>query len=859
MRGPDGKILRPGQPTAGAAAQGANGIAKPGVATNAAGLISNNGNGAIAIAGVVLAPAELIGKVKLISDHGGGLVSDHGGGLISDAGGGLIGKTKYAVLQATGSLAGFKAASQQPLANQAVRVVTAAGEPVNAENGQPLVAVTDEQGRYHFSGTLPAQALLVEAVLPGDLGALRAIAPKDASAREQTNVELVSTLTAGYIMERYVRSQADPVKTLEKLPASVEAETRQKAEAALASSTAALPETLAPANVTALVDALRASNSAFDAQMETVKKLLVAAGLSDLGNGQRAVDVLFNKIDNLAVASDGALLFHEPDGACYRVTPTGTLERLTGAGDASAPEALDGKPALQGKLTDVRRMMVDGRGRPWILEDTGSAKRLWRIESNGNFRDAGRGLSDIRCFVPTTGDGFVCTRYGKWGDPVELWEAPDGDGAPTKITTFQGADLMVAGSATAMGRDASGKLYFGGLISPSIIPKAYRLDPANLGAGMTFLKGAPDPGVGAIGLDAGGRVYWADFGSKRAQVLLPDGTTAAVPGDVDLGFFSADAVVGGPNGSYYGVSGGSIYRLNASGRVLVAGKPGQGGAGGSGAIALQDPRGLAVSSDGAFDVLDDGAIMHVSADGQSSTLLAKGALKDGDAALTPRMIKRGPDGALYMIGSDPAGSLWTARPPLFKLKSGQAPALIYRPTNELTDYAVAPDGTIYLVETRHVDISNHPARLLKLAGDGTGTPLIPEGQGFGWQMNLGLDHQGKALIYGTRAGSDAKLWRWNGTGVDPLPAQALLPEAIDPQGRWIAGAANMGDPATMRRYDPAADAVEVLVGAGGRLLTGSGVDDGVDRPRYPGFDGQGNLFFVDQGHKQIKRVPANLL
>ena len=44
---------------------------------------------------------------------------------------------------------------------------------------------------------------------------------------------LVSTLTTGYILDQYVVSQPDPLKTLAKLPAGVEADTRAAAASAL--------------------------------------------------------------------------------------------------------------------------------------------------------------------------------------------------------------------------------------------------------------------------------------------------------------------------------------------------------------------------------------------------------------------------------------------------------------------------------------------------------------------------------------------------------------------------------------------------------------------------------------------------
>ena len=64
---------------------------------------------------------------------------------------------------------------------------------------------------------------------------------------------------------------------------------------------------------------------------------------------------------------------------------------------------------------------------------------------------------------------------------------------------------------------------------------------------------------------------------------------------------------------------------------------------------------------------------------------------------------------------------------------------------------------------------------------------------------------------------------------------------------------------TITRYDPAADAFQLLAGPGSGLFAGSGVDDGLLQPGYPAFEADGGLLFCDTGHKQVKRVPASAL
>ncbi|MFN3430163.1 MAG: hypothetical protein ACK46X_09425 [Candidatus Sericytochromatia bacterium] len=278
-------------------------------AVTGGGLISNNGgsiisNGAGSLAGQVLAPANLL------SNNGGGLLSDNGLG--------------YRTLALT----------QVPVTNTVVRLLDAAGQAIRGADGKALTATTDASGRYAFKTGLPNQTVLVE-VAVGQAGSLRAIAPRDAGAKRTVDVELVSTLTTAYILDQFVKGQPDPVKTLEKLPGTVEAETRQSAAAAFEAAGRPTPTTLATAEVVATVKALRDKAPTFDAQMEKVKQLLIAAGQSDLGNGQLATDVFLDPIQDVLVAPDGSLYLHTAGNGfdvVWRVTPQQRLERLTAAG-----------------------------------------------------------------------------------------------------------------------------------------------------------------------------------------------------------------------------------------------------------------------------------------------------------------------------------------------------------------------------------------------------------------------------------------------------------------------------------------------------------------------------------------------
>lgn len=262
-------------------------------------------------------------------------------------------------------------------------------------------------------------------------------------------------------------------------------------------------------------------------------------------------------------------------------------------------------------------------------------------------------------------------------------------------------------------------------------------------------------------------------------------------------------------------------------------------------------------------VVDEGAVLRFAAAGGASTLLAAGALKAGTVSLTPSQLKRGADGALYMLGTDPSQSLFSRITPLFRLVEGQAPEVIHAPPGELTSYAVAEDGTIYMAEIRHLSLSSHPARLVRRSASGEVTVLLDEDQGFVNQFELALDPRGGLLLLGSHKEGEAfiskRIWRYQeGTGVEMLPETTLFPDAVDSRGRWYEGWKWWRDGApAVRRWDPASGTIEVIAGPGGRFLSGTGVDDGVAKPTHPGFDEAGNLYLLDKDYKQVKRLPAD--
>ena len=290
----------------------------------------------------VLVAAQLIGKVKLISDKGAGLISNNSGsilaaggaGLISDAGlgliannsagvvsnggAGLIGKTKYRVAQAMGL-------REAALADAEIEVLDGAGRPLADARG-PIRFLTDATGAYRFEGQLPAENLVlrVRVHTGGELrgGELRALVPNPggpAVARE-LDLDTPATLGATYVLERFVQNEPG---VYAKLPAAeVDALKRELGAALRGEASAPAYEGAA---IVAAVDALKARVAPLKATLDRIESILLL-GQKDLGAGKRATEVPLTMPVAVTADANGDLLLAEGFvGRVRRLKADGTL------------------------------------------------------------------------------------------------------------------------------------------------------------------------------------------------------------------------------------------------------------------------------------------------------------------------------------------------------------------------------------------------------------------------------------------------------------------------------------------------------------------------------------------------------
>lgn len=836
----------------------------------------------VSLTGTVTAPAGVLSNNggSLIANNGGGLLSDHAAGLIANNGG------SYRTLAVT----------QGPLAGARVYVLDAQGRPIRGGNGAALFATTDAQGRYSFSGELPTHNFRLAVELDGDRGLWQAILPKEGASPRQADIDLISTLTTSYIVGQYVEGQTDPQATLDKLPAAVEAETRSKAGAAYDRAGGALPTRFDAEATLPVVTALRQQDSAFDGQMEAVKKLLIAAGQSDMGNGQAATKARFGRLRTVLPLPDGGFwLCSEDDGRVWQVDPDGTLRALAGTGvKGGEPQA--GQLATAAAIGNPTAVARDATGRLLILQQG----RLWRVDAAGRLEEAATGLSRAE-YVFAAADGAY-------------WVA-DFNGGVVKVTGGAPGATFSPNYALALPPGASaGRLQSAGLGPDGKVRVASGYDTGSImdvrGVGCVLdaagASAAP-PAVPGLLLGVAQDGTWASLNTDGSLVFTPT-TGAAVrfpasqvaklpnfgpfaqlrANDVDAnGFWNVNFAFG--NGKGYVFSMYEVHELAPDGSVRhVAGlDPARVADGDAGGVSLDTPTGAAVAADGTLYLVDDALkqVLRRDATGKITRFSGVGGWE------IARLSRPAPDKATLVYGSAPAiefGATYQAPaaqarysfPSLIRLDAaGQAMVLDMstflrrlEPNGDLrslldvgqgaaiADYLPQPDGTTLLAVA-----DGAGGRVERLAADGRRTTVatvagITYSYG-GVPLNLATGKDGRIYVLANgklaeiRDGApqplieDPRLVAGTGSGMGSL---ARL--AVDAQDRVYAAIGNL-----VLRWSPGATQLEVLAGAGGKLLNGSTADDSLQEVLSPAFGPGGELYLVDQGNKQVKRLEAGQL
>ncbi|MDB5097645.1 MAG: serine/threonine protein kinase [Cyanobacteria bacterium RYN_339] len=785
------------------------------------------------LSGHVKAPAPLLSEngLGVISNHGSGVVSNNGGNIVSDHGGG------YRLLTAE--------TVQVPVPRAVVSLLDAAGHPLLDAAGKALTTTTAADGTYAFNAPLPAHGVLVQVELPGGHGQLASVVPR---AQATADLDLISTLSTGYVVRLYVQSQQDPQSSLDKLSVAVEAETRARTASAFAGGTVAVPDSLTSEHVIAAVQSLRRQDSALSAKLEEVKCLLVAAGQCDLGEGQLGTDARIDLTAGMIIGPDGHLYVNNDfDDRVWRLDADGRVRSLAkGVGN----DVLDTNPTL---LRNARAIAFDPGGQAVIqdygvLTAQGADERISLLGLDGRVNTLWHARRGPKAVLADAGGLTLLLGDGNF---VKL--VPGQDPQPTGAV--RAADAAIVGRTSAFGRDAGGTLWLS-TIDPKGQGSIYRYDAAS--QGLTAVAATEDEtahgaaGLKLLVLDPAGNIFQQTHGDALA-VRTPDGKVTQLMAKAPEGFALSQrrGAALGPNGEAYVARAFAVLKIQGGTASTVIGGDGTIGLGGS---QLQfQPGFIARGADGALLASDlgGGALFRLPADGPVTLVQPKGAGTPENPYLTTLK-------GMYVTAQ---GTTFLLDFALRRLDAdGTQTTLFKTPTNEFVmGLAPAADGGSYVLVR---DFGFTSWYFVKVGGDGKATVVwgpaqLPEGQASPSGFAVCPDPAGGLFMAG---GGALRHWKEGGEPTS-LVRDAAMGNIVgviqDAKGRFLIS--QLQGASRVLRYDPVTGTTTVIAGVDGKYFPAtSGTDDSLQIINGPvAFDAAGDMLVADPFNRQIKRVPAS--
>ncbi|MDB5099599.1 MAG: hypothetical protein JWM80_4020 [Cyanobacteria bacterium RYN_339] len=811
----------------------------PGTPAPAAPLLSNNGSTIIANHG-----SSLIGRVTAPA----GLVANNGGGVIANH----------------GANRRLLATDEVPLAEVEVALQNADGTPVLAADGKAITARTDAQGNYVLAVPGIGTNQVVKVAVPAAGGDLVALAPKAATT---VDVSFASTLVMGYILTQYVRTQPDPVATLGKLPPDLEAQALARAAAAVSAGQIQAPS-LAPAALTLAIDTLRKADATLDQHLTAVKKLLVAAGQSDLGNGKPATKVSLSTISDVVVLPDGTVyLACAADARVWRLTNDGLLVKAIGRVPHARDASIEGKPGPEAAVSGLKAIAAAPDGSLLLLEPT----RLSKLGPDGVLHQLWTGTYAL-AMVPRADGTVAILTSGAAARKTGSHQTPSrpatllgvGKGPVQTLHSYTDAETITLNTARRPALGPDGSLLFGGTevtttttttgshvsTHKKSTAAVLALDPTTFALTISARKAA---GTTLLALDASG----ATVTGAGSPLKLSKGVTFTPSATADgytprLADFAP--LVSRTDGSLLAASEGWLYEVGAAGSKLLAGMLDAPTQGPADEISFRSPTQLATDAASRLFVYDEATrhVWRIASGFATVTATAPQAFPNEDGAgVTVARMRTTPGGDLLVFDNQDRGRL-------FRVGADGTWTLLYTATADLpiVDF-VATDTGLYVLAAPE-DLTGEGGKgfhLLELDAAGKqvkdwaiANETAPAALAVGAAGTVYLAADTYLASYAP-GGSLAKVdtsdeWNaaWSGS--------AEL--AVDARGRLV-----FSNGSTITRYDPATKQQEVLVGDGGRFFTGDGVDEGRgSNLACARFGSGGELLFLDTEYRQVKQVPT---
>ena len=564
------------------------------------------------------AVVQLTGKVKLISNHGGGLISDRGASVISNNGGTIVSDNAAGVI--ANNSAGYGLLAKVPeslLADAEISFVDASGKPLAGPDGVPLTARTDREGRYALHTVLGAGALVMRVKLWSG-GELSAILVHDGKPGATQDVDTASSLGAAYVLDRYVRGDQ---AVLNKLPASEAQRLQREFEAARELLDA--PPAYTAAGLVAGADDLRRKAPTVARTLADIEALLL--GQAKLGDGRPATEVPLNRPATVFIDRAGDLVIGEYGMGRVRVVDR--AGRMSTRVDATRGEI---------KTNFVRMSdVIEAPDGTMYVATVGDGK-VRRVRRDGTVElvYADPAVSRYRPFTLALGpDGtlFIGGGEDRGNDPhLARLVAVSPAGEARVLPPIDAAPGIVRG--LAVGPD--GTLF----VLRSGDPEGgqgmlHRVPPA--GPAALIAEGLALGDRGDVTRTADGTLYVTEDQGGRIQRFAPDGTrTSLTTPTGENALLAAAGIAVAPSGALYvaDYATGLVHLREPDGRWrVVAGVNSDTQASDGRAFPLNTPIAVAFDGQGRLLIAENGRQRVVRyADGRLETIAGTGKGFSGD-------------------------------------------------------------------------------------------------------------------------------------------------------------------------------------------------------------------------------------